>query len=841
MNQSFAEIALPLPIDHAFTYLVPPELQGRVKPGIRVLVPFGKRILTGVVVGLPESSSVSGLKPIRDVMDASPSLSGEMLELTRWISEYYFAPWGEVLKTALPQGLAQESKRAVTIVGSNLLSALEATEKTAKKHYEIIRALQKYGTLTVGQIRKRTGTRTPHAILQEMEQRGWIRLEDSMSTPRARRQFESVIALKSGFEDLLNGLQRKLSSKQESVVNALRDHSEPLSTTILLKKTGASLSTIATLKKKGMVELSKHEVIRSVEYEEEPAAKITANEHQQKALAALEAALETGEYGTFLLHGVTGSGKTQVYIDAMKNVLGRGKTALILVPEISLTLQTVRRFRAHFGNDVTVMHSQMSIGERYDAWRQAHEGKVKIVIGPRSAVFAPLRNLGLIVVDEEHEGSYKQFDATPRYNARDVAIVRANHAKAVVILGSATPSIESYHNALSGKYRLLELPERVDNASLPKIEIVNMTKERKRLYEKVKGEVQEKKTAFPKHLPRSSISLVLEEQVAERLRKKEGVILLQNRRGFSHVVECYDCGHVEKCNNCEVTLTFHATKKHLRCHYCGFVKKSPSLCPECGSVDIGFHSFGTQQVQEELQQLFPHATVLRMDLDTTSRKGTHDKLLQQFGKGEADILLGTQMVAKGLDFPRVTLVGVVSADTQMLLPDFRASERTFQLLTQVAGRAGRSNLAGEVVIQTLQPEHYSLKHVISHDFQGFYKEELAYRKELDYPPFSRIVLIEFKGKNEDSVHQQANKFAELLRSDQKHSILSVLGPADAAIPKIKNHYRKLVVIKNYRDKDSGGGLLRGAIAQARSRYESSALRKAREVTMTIDVDPQRMM
>ena len=841
MNQSFADIALPVPIDHSFTYLIPPELQERIQRGIRVLVPFGKKVLTGVVVGLPASSTVSGLKPIRDVVDASPLLSGEMLELTKWISDYYFAPWGEVLKTALPQGLAQESKGIVMLVDSITELALEATKRSAKKQHEILCILQKHGNLTIAQIQKRTGTRSPHAALYEMEQKGWIQIEERISTPKASRQFETVVTLASGSGNLVGELSRKLSSKQKSIVDALNGYSEPVGAKALLKKTGASLSILQTLRKRGIIGLSKREVVRSVEYEDEPVSKITPNVHQRKALQVLEAALETGAYGTFLLHGVTGSGKTQVYIDAMKKALERGKTALVLVPEISLTPQTVRRFRAHFGSAVTVMHSQMSIGERYDAWRLAYEGKVKIAIGPRSAVFAPLNNLGLIVVDEEQESSYKQFDATPRYNARDVAIVRASHAKAVVILGSATPSIESYHNALSGKYRLLELPERVDNARLPKIEIVDMTKNRKRLYEKVKGDVKEKKTPFPKHLPRSSISQLLEEQIGERLRKKEGVILLQNRRGFSHVVECYDCGHVEKCDNCEVTLTYHITKKHLRCHYCGFVKKPPSVCPECGSVDIGFHSFGTQQVQEELQRLFPGAAILRMDLDTTSRKGAHDKLLQQFGKGEADILLGTQMVAKGLDFPRVTLVGVVSADTQMLLPDFRASERTFQLLTQVAGRAGRSNLAGEVVIQTLQPEHYSLNYVLSHDFTGFYNEELLYRKELDYPPFSRIVLIEFKGKNENEVYHHAKKFAEVLRSEQKNSIFSVLGPADAAIPKIKNHYRKLVVIKNYRDKDSGGGLLRAAIALAKTRYESSALRKAKEVTLTIDVDPQGMM
>jgi primosomal protein N' (replication factor Y) len=380
----------------------------------------------------------------------------------------------------------------------------------------------------------------------------------------------------------------------------------------------------------------------------------------------------------------------------------------------------------------------------------------------------------------------------------------------------------------------------VDNARLPSIEVVDMTKERRRIYEEFKTLAKEKKTEFPKRLPTASMSLVLKTKMRERLERNEGTILLQNRRGFSHVVECFDCGYVERCENCEVTLTYHATKKHLRCHYCGFVKTPPTICPKCNGIEIRFHAFGTQQVQQELQELLPEARVLRMDLDTTSRKGAHDKLLTQFGTGKADVLLGTQMVAKGLDFPRVTLVGVISADTQMLLPDFRSAERTFQLLTQVAGRAGRSDLAGEVIIQTLQPEHYSLKHVVSHDFPAFYREELEYRRELDYPPFSRIVLIEFKGEKENEVHHHAKKFSELLQPSAGR-YFTVLGPADAAIPKIKTRYRKHVIVKDLKATDPTGAQLRAVLLRAREHYESSALGKNKNVQMTIDVDPQGMM
>ncbi|MBI4417392.1 MAG: primosomal protein N', partial [Ignavibacteriales bacterium] len=464
---------------------------------------------------------------------------------------------------------------------------------------------------------------------------------------------------------------------------------------------------------------------------------------------------------------------------------------------------------------------------------------VSIVIGPRSAIFAPLANPGLLVVDEEHEASYKQFDAVPRYNARDVAVYRASLAGAVVILGSATPSVESYYNAESGKYTLLELPDRVDQARLPTIEIVDMTKERKAFLADIRTKLRESGEKFPKHMPQTSISRLLEQQILLRLQKNEGVILLQNRRGFSHVVECFECGYVERCRNCDVTLTYHSVKKHLRCHYCGAVTKPPTVCPSCGGVDIRFHAFGTQQVHEELSQKFPDACILRMDLDTTTRKGSHSKLLEQFGSRQADILLGTQMVAKGLDFPHVTLVGVISADTQMLLPDFRSAERTFQLLTQVAGRAGRSNLAGEVVIQTMQAGHYSLKHVLTHDYKGFYKEELAYRKELEYPPFSRIVLVEFSGENEGEVQSAAQKFGQILKNDGVEKTSRLLGPADAAIPKVRNRFRKFILLKNSKVNDPSGRRVLEALKRAREKVEAEL--KRRQVLVTIDVDPQGVM
>ena len=852
MSTHYADIALPVPIDHTFTYSVPVELDPLASVGCRVVVPFGKKQISGVVVARSLESRVAQIKPIFDVLDAVPSFSAEMLRLTQWIGEYYLTPWGEVLRAATPQGLNVESLRMVTLKAGDLNAILPTLKASAIKQRAVLEMLQREPSLSVPLLQKKTGLQSLNATLHQLVAKGWVDMQEQLQKPKASTKSQKVVRINErGWELLADSVTSIpttaliLTKRQIVLLRAISAHFQQRGEYLPLKQlaedSGVSMASLKTLEQKEFLESSLLEAYRTSEYDqvESPPA-LTLNRHQQEALNAISTAVDKGAYATFLLHGVTGSGKTQVYIEAIRRVLANGKTAVVLVPEISLTPQTVRRFKAHFGSDVAVMHSQLSVGERYDAWRMAHQGKIKIMIGPRSAVFAPLKNIGLLVVDEEHDGSYKQFDANPRYHGRDVAIVRASLANAVVVLGSATPSSESYYNAISGKYRLLELPQRVDDARMPSIEIVDMATERKRLYQETKAEVQATGKPFPKHLQTESISKLLRDEIAKRLEKNEGVILLQNRRGFSHVVECFECGYVEQCDNCDVSLTYHLFKKDLRCHYCGAVKRAPTICPKCSGTEIRHHSFGTQQVQEELQELFPKAIILRMDKDTTKRRGAHDKILQQFGKRGAHILLGTQMVAKGLDFPHVTLVGVISADTQMLLPDFRASEMTFQLLTQVAGRAGRSNLAGEVVVQTLQPDHYSLKHVLTHDFKNFYKEELEYRRELDYPPFSRIVLIEFTGARENEVHHNAKKFAEYLIQHAR-DFYRVLGPADAAIPKIKNQYRKHILVKDLKDKDPSGSYLRSALQKAKQQYDAALLGANRKIRMTIDVDPHGMM
>lgn len=831
MIQHLVDVSLPVPLPQSFTYLLPPELSSSAKVGCRVLVPFGKKKLTGIIVGFPLQSSLTSLKPIHDVLDAQPSVSEDLLRLAQWISEYYCAPLGEVLKAFLPQGVSLESKRVVTLLNPTAAERLQQTPQRKT----VLRTLMKEKSLPVAQLQKKTGVKNIFSILAGLETAGVVAITEHLKQQTAKPKLvKFVVRTQSPVEMSIKGKQ------QQKLLRYLNERAnEPYPVQRLLKETHVSLATLNSLVKKNFANIILREELRKEVFSEDdsltPVEKLQLNKYQQRALEEISKELRTGTHRTFLLHGITGSGKTQVYIEAIKEVLAHGKTAIVLVPEISLTPQIVRRFRLHFGTDVIVMHSRMSIGERYDAWRLARGGKYKIAVGPRSAIFAPLNNLGLIVVDEEHEASYKQFDATPRYNARDVAIVRAAQSNAVVVLGSATPSVESYFNAQSGKYTLLELPERIDNAELPSVSIVSMVEEHQRLYEQMKQRAKEiGKKAFEDGF--HAVSKLLEEKIRERLDKKEGIILLQNRRGFAPFLECVECGWIARCEQCDVTMTYHLTKKHLRCHYCGTVQPVPDVCPNCRGFLLKLQGFGTQRVEQDLAALFPEAKILRMDLDTTTRKGSHDRLLQKFSRGEADILLGTQMVAKGLDFPRVTLVGVISADTQMSLPDFRSAERTFQLLTQVSGRAGRSSLRGEVVIQSFQTSHYSLKHAAAHNFTGFYEEELQYRRQALYPPFARVALVEMKGENEKNVEAAIKKFSLLLR--KKNSSIVVLGPTAAVIAKIKNHYRWHLIVKAQRDSDPNGTRMRKALAVTTKETEKEI---PRGVKVIIDIDPQGIM
>ncbi|MEN3038251.1 MAG: primosomal protein N' [Candidatus Kryptonium sp.] len=829
MKNLYVNVALPVPVNKLFTYIVPDELREDVAVGKRVIVPFGEQELTGIIVDVLGQSGWHKLKEIKDVLDPVPVFSDEMLKLTKWVADYYLASWGEVLKTALPAGTILESKRIVKLRRQPAPDVLSNMEKSSPKRAEVLKFLLKLNSpITIKALKSKFDFKNIYSILHALESLGYVEIEKHLPEQKAKTKFEKFISISKSYSDNLKKLTQVISEierkspKQVEVLLFLIDQFRKGKSEVLLsdvlKITGAGVQVVKKLVEKGLVDINEREVMRKFEYEfDEPNKKVELNEHQKKALAEIKKAITSEEFKTFLLYGVTGSGKTQIYIEAVNEIIKFGKTAIVLVPEISLTPQIVNRFKKNFGDIVGVLHSKMSIGERYDSWRMIRDGVYKIVIGPRSAIFAPLDKIGLIVVDEEQESSYKQFDAFPRYNARDVAIMRGKLNNAVVILGSATPSLESYHNAKIGKYHLLVLPERVDNAKMPRIEIVDMIKERK------------------EHGNKTSISNLLAQKIEERIRKNEGVIIFQNRRGYSTYIECQDCGYVEMCDNCSVTLIYHKAQNHLRCHYCGFVKNVPEKCRKCGGIKLKLKGVGTQRVEDEISQILSDVKVIRMDLDTTMGKRSYDKIMQKFANGEVDILLGTQMVAKGLDFSRVTLVGVISADIPMLIPDFRSSERTFQLLTQVAGRAGRSEKEGEVIIQTFQPNHYIFDYVVNHKTLEFYERELKIRKDLNYPPFARLVLIEFKGKNEKNVELAADEFAKELKT-KIHQQVQILGPAPAAIPKLNQNYRYHIIMKIPKHADKTGKEVAEVIWQLKEKFETKL--NSRGVKLIVDVDPQ---
>ena len=886
-------IALPLPTPRLFTYAVPPELaplrggagasqefDWESLVGCRALAPFGKRVLTGVIVGRGDAAEAVGvIKPILEILDVESAFSPQMLAFARWIADYYLASLGETLKTMLPQGMSPES---VVRVAANHLRAdtqeLLEMERRAPRRYALLQELLKHeGEISVGYLEHIVGGGAIAAQLEALESEGFIERRRAMTrearpkTARAVRLSAELARTENAAADespqihfgqnwskalqaAMDALDRA-APKQAATLGAIALHySQPDAPPLLAKDAarGSSDAALKALVQKGYVEEFHVEVPRAhFEPLDESSGFISKGEmearltaEQDHALDKIAESLDAAAFKTFLLHGVTGSGKTLIYVRAIKRALAAGKSALLLVPEIALTPQLIERFRVAFGEEIGVMHSHKSVGERFDAWRLAKQGKIRIIIGARSAVFAPLKNLGVIIVDEEHEPSYKQDDPAPRYNARDCAIVRASMESAVVVLGSATPSLETMFNARAGKYHLLEITGRADGAQMPSIQVVDVRERRKQ--GKMHG-------AFSEDLLKA---------VALRLERREGVILFHNRRGFASRFECLDCGHIPMCPNCAVPLTYHKYGDRLRCHYCGHSRETEKSCTNCGSVGVKEIGSGTQRVEDELKAELAKAlaayapditlreaadaasppsadekkravVVQRMDLDATSAKGSHERILRKFAAGEIDILLGTQMVAKGLDFARVTLVGVVNADIQLYLPDFRAAERTFQLLTQVAGRAGRSSeFHGEVIIQTAHPKHQTVVAASVGSYELFYNDELQFRREAVYPPFARFVMIEFSGKDEELVNAQAQHFAYFLpRGDQA---FERLGPAPPSIARLRGLYRRIVVVKNYRDRDPTGRAMRQALLKAHhlynQKYPSSVVR------IRIDVD-----
>lgn len=821
MRLPYVEIHFPLPLSRGYTYRLPANLEHVALPGCRALVPLGKRVMTGFIMKRVDTIAFppEKLKDVFDILDEQPLFDEQRLQLAHWISEYYLAGLGEVLRTMLPPGLEQESKQFVRLVREPEPEELRRLQTRAPRQFELVQTLQGKKGYKIAFLAKHLGYQGVRESLRGLRQAGLVEILQEFSLASARALAVTYVQLTEGGRTALTQKERepvKLSAKQWESLALLRQKG-PQSRPFLLKKIKLARTSLDALVKKSLVELTKQEVDRNPYTEHSAVApSFILNEEQSRAVEAVSSALSQNAFGVYLLHGITGSGKTQVYIEAIRHALALGKGAIALVPEISLTPQTVARFQSNFGLNIAVLHSRLSHGERYDAWRRVQRGEAKLVIGPRSAVFAPVHNLGLIVVDEEHESSYKQVDPSPRYHARDVAIMRAKMSNAAVLLGSATPALESYYNASAGKYHLLELPRRIDNVPLPEVRLLDMMRFRK--------------TAPDRE---GIFSRILLGKILEKLERKEQIIILQNRRGFAPMVKCVECGFTKICGACNIPLTYHRRGHALRCHYCNHFEKAPDVCPQCHSLDLIFKGIGTQKVEEALHELLPQARVVRMDSDTTRGKLAHDRILREFGEHKFDVLLGTQMIAKGLDFHRVTLVGVISADSSLLRPDFRAGERTFQLLTQVAGRAGRKNLPGEVIIQTYSPMNFCLICAQQHDFHKFFNAEIEQRRQLLYPPFVRLAVVLFRHKDNEKVRGVANDFAALVRNTK--APVEVYGPTPAPLQRLQDEFRWQVMIKSDPQRDPSARRMRETLAEVQrvihKKYARSRLR------LTVDIDP----
>lgn len=832
---SYLSIALPLPVQKVFTYRYEYDRNPASLLGCRALVPFGKRILTGVIVGLGEP--VQGMKDIIEILDETPFFTEQMLQLTRKMADYYLCSWGEALKGGIPRGMTPQSVMHVELIHRPSPEELRSMQKRAPKRAALLGLLMDHsGPLTEVYLEKMLKTGSVSDQLDALENAGVILTKRNIA-PSAKPRMQSMIYVSDvlmnnhlALKELLNHLD-KASPKQAAILSHVYLHQQTHGSGLPINEVKATLnlqstSPIQTLCSKEILIQKKEEYSPDSSDVRDSLARrdeslLTMTMEQQHAHAMIHSALYGKETKTFLLHGITGSGKTLVYIQAIRSALSLDKDCLLLVPEISLTPQLVDRFSATFGDLIAVLHSKMTNQERYEHWRKIRSGKARIVIGARSALFAPFRDqrLGLIIVDEEHESSYKQEAPAPRYNARDFAVVRGAIEQVVTILGSATPSMESMYNAQQGKYHYLHIPSRADGATLPKIECIDIREHRKR------GTMQ------------GSFSEELLQSLIHRVIKKEGTILFHNRRGFARFQECLDCGHIPMCKHCSVSLTLHKHSGMVRCHYCGYSEKSLHSCSVCGGSDIKEAGTGTQKVEEELQELLAsrgiHAQIARMDLDSTSKKGEHRRLLTAFAKKEIHILIGTQMVAKGLDFPHVSLVGIVDADHQLFMPDFRSSERTFQLMTQVAGRAGRTGaLQGEVLLQTSHPEHQSIIAALMGSYELLYNDELQIRKDADYPPFSRIVTIETTGPDEYAVHEAIQTIVTLLPT--KGVPYQMLGPTIPFIAKLKSHYRRILVLKGNKHDDPSGEIMRRYLRKAMHAYAEHHAKNS--VKITIDVD-----
>jgi primosomal protein N' (replication factor Y) len=771
----FCDVAVPVPLDMTFTYRVPEGL--RVSAGSRVMVPFRRQRTVGVITELhdrPPSVTAKNVLQSLDDEDA-PALSGELLRLGKWISEYYLAPIGEVFRSMLPLNaefrravvyrMADEGHSALHLAGS--AGSAGKSKRTPDEQDAEFRVLNYLSAREQAREETlKTSSGASRELLEGMVRKKWITREDASHVADAARVRE-VAVLKHG-EGKLNPNQRLLietlvAAGGRIVVEYLRDLDAPR-------------STLGTLVKRGLIELIEEPIELATSGIAARRVDFDLSSAQQTALEKIRAAVDAKTFGGILLHGVTGSGKTAVYLAAMKSVLDAGRSAILLVPEIGLTPAVAADVHKVFGDEVAILHSGLSDKERAEHWHRIRRGEARAVVGTRSAVFAPVSNLALIIVDEEQDSSYKQ-EETPRYHARNVAVMRAKFSDATAVMGSATPSLESYYNAKKHRYALLEMPDRVEKRPLPEVELVDMRQE------------------FQETGQEQVISRKLIEEIRLRLERKEQAMVLLNRRGYSPVVLCRTCGKKLECRNCAIALTHHKQSRRMECHYCGFLAPVPKACAECGSEYVYFLGTGSEKLEELLHGYFPQARIARLDRDTVRSHADFERALSSLNAGELDLLVGTQMIAKGHDIHGVTLVGVVGADMALGLPDFRAAERTFQLLTQVAGRAGRGYVPGEVVLQTYFPDHYAVQYAAQHDFIGFYEKELRFRSWMHYPPYSSLVNVILRSDKLDDVLKWAGALGRWFEKE-RHEGVRVLGPAAAPIQRLKRDYRYHFILKS---------------------------------------------
>ena len=812
----FVDIMVPLHLKQILTYKLPESISRVAKVGSRVLVPLGATVTTGYVIALRASLRTgtslqeSQLKEVKELLDLEPPLTPEVLALTQWVGNYYAAPWGEVMRAALPAGLNATIERTVSITdeGRRRLGEAEPGDDLSTR---ALRLLAEERELEVHAFFLRLGSRQRPKWFRDLEDNGLItrafRTRANASQAKRRR----AVRLARSPAEL-----KRITKAQQRAIEVLKSHPNGISVSDLTRIAKVSESVVKRLITSSILEQYEEEIRRDplAQAKLPHAEEFSLTSAQTEALRAVEQGIRDRTFKPVLLHGVTGSGKTEIYIRAMRAALAINRGAMMLVPEIALTPILSRRLRAHFGDEIAIFHSSLSKGERFDEWSRLRSGTARVVLGTRSAVFAPVKNLGVIIIDEEQDASYRQ-EESPFYHARDSAIVRAQKESAVVVLGTATPSLESFHNAQAGKYEYLRLPDRIANRPLARAELVDMREVFKR---------RKKPAVFSDEL------LTAIEQTHAR---GEQTIILLNRRGYSSFILCRSCGESIECPNCDVTLTYHRSDSILVCHYCNYRQRSPSQCPNCTSKYIYYVGEGTEQIEEILRRRFPGLRIGRIDRDTKSRRHEFEQTLLDFGRGEIDLLVGTQMLAKGHDFHNVTLVGVVSVDAGLALPDFRAAERTFQLITQVAGRAGRGDLPGRVLIQTYHPDHYALKHATKQDYQGFYDEEIRHRRNHGYPPFVALALFLVRHKDAARAQSIAQELRNHLNQANRDHACRILGPAPAPFARLRGDYRIQLLMKSRSRKQ-----MRAVIDQALKNFEEAG-NDARSVSL--EIDPVSMM